>query len=169
MSATKLSRFSRSSLAGAVLLIAASLLLSATQARTETVKFRGVFHQIKVEDIEVGDVPGNVIGIAENKGLVFFENGEVATYSEVLTFDFTNGSFTGQGYTIITFEDGSTQVIKFLGTDKEKGLWKGTFTYLRGSGRFEGIKGSGSFTGKFFESIATGYDDFTGTYTLPKK
>ena len=169
MSATKLSRFSRSSLAGAVLLIAASLLLSATQARAQTVKFRSVFHSIKVEEIEVGDVPGHVVGVIEDIGLTFYENGKIATMSSVFTFDNTYGIGTAQGYSIYTFEDGSTQVHKWQESWTEKGLCKGTFTYLRGSGRFEGIKGSGSFTGKFFESIATGYDDFTGTYTLPKK
>ena len=169
MYATRLTKLSRASLAGVVLLIATCLLLYANQVREETEKGRVVFHMIIKEEIEVGDVPGHVVGVIEDKGLTFYENGEIATMSTVYTFDNTYGIGTAQGYSIYTFEDGSTQVHKWQESWPEKGLTKGTFTYLRGSGRFEGIKGSGSFTGKFFESIATGYDDFTGTYTLPKK
>ena len=155
MSATRITKLSPTSLAGAVLLIVACLLLSVTQARAETEKGREVFHMIKKEEIEVGDVPGHVVGVIEDKGLTFYENGEIATMSTVYTFDNTYGIGTAQGYSIYTFEDGSTQVHKWQESWPEKGLTKGTFTYLRGSGRFEGIKGSGSFTGKFFESIAT--------------
>jgi len=173
LSATKLSRFSRFSLAGAVLLIAASLLLSVTQARAETVKGRLVSHVTKEESIEVGDVPGHVLGVVEYKGLVFFENGEVATISEVETFEATKGSFTFQIYSTLAFEDGSTQIMKGHGTstpqEGKPELAKGTCSYIRGTGRFEGIKGSGSWSGKWFESIATYYGDFTWIYTLPKK
>jgi len=169
MSATRITKLTPASLAGAVLLIVACLLLSVTQARAETEKGRNVIHSIKVEEIEVGDVPGHVVGVIEDKGLTFYENGEIATMSNVFTFDNTYGIGTAQGYSIYTFEDGSTQVHKWQESWTEEGLFKGTYTYVRGTGRFEGIKGSGSFSGKFFESIATGYSDFTGTYTLLKK
>ncbi len=169
MYATRLTKLSRASLAGVVLLIAACLQLYANQAREETEKGRSVFRMTKKEEIEVGDVPGHVVGVIEDKGLTFYENGEIATMSNVFTFDNTYGIGTAQGYSIYTFEDGSTQVHKWQESWTEEGLCKGTYTYVRGTGRFEGIKGSGSFSGKFFESVATGYDDFTGTYTLPKK
>ena len=168
MFATRLTKISRASLAGAVLLIVACLLLSVTQARAETDKGRNVLHRIKVEEIEVGDVPGHVVGVIESKGLTFYENGEVATVSIVHTSDNTNGIGTYQGYGLFTFEDGSTHVHKFQSTSTEEGLFKGTYTYVQGTGRFEGIQGSGSFSGKNFGEPGL-YADFTGTYTLPEK
>ena len=169
MYAPKLTKLSRKFFKETVLLIAACILLSATQAWSETVKGRTVFHTIKKEEIEVGDVPGHVVGVIEDKGLVFYENGDIATMSNVYTFDNTYGIGTAQGYSIYTFEDGSTQVLKWQEKWQKSSTEEGRYTYVRGTGRFEGIKGSGSFSGKFFESIAAGYDDFTGTYTLPKK
>jgi len=57
-----------------VLLVTAGLLVSVTQARAETVKGRAVFHASKVEMIEVGDIPGHVVGLVEFKGLVFYSD-----------------------------------------------------------------------------------------------
>ncbi len=107
--------------------------------------------------------------VRDSVDLTFYENGEIATVSNVFTFDNTNGIGTAQGYSIYTFEDGSTQVHKWQEKWQKSSTEEGRYTYVRGTSRFEGIKGSGSFSGKFFESIATGYSDFTGTYTLPKK
>jgi len=97
------------------------------------------------------------------------------TGSGVETLDFTNGSGPYQGYSLFTFEDGSTQVVKFQGTSKmtkdgKKSLFEGTYSYVRGSGRFEGIQGDGSYTGKNFIAAGAGaYWDLTGTYTLPER
>jgi hypothetical protein len=49
------------------------------------------------------------------------------------------------------------------------------FEYANGAGRFEGIKGSGSFTArgpqwdKDFQSKGFTYYEFRGTYTLPSQ
>ena len=108
----------------------------------------------------------------EYKGLVFFENGEIATYSLAEMIEITKGNVTAQGYAIYTFEDESTQVTKFQGAgtspEGKPISFKGSFTYIRGTGRFEGIQGSGSFSGKFFHGFGP-YWDFTGTYTLPER
>jgi len=49
-------------------------------AGAETLKWRQTLYVNKVERIEVGDVPGHIVGVAEGGGVAFFENGEVATY-----------------------------------------------------------------------------------------
>jgi hypothetical protein len=46
-------------------------------------------------------------------------------------------------------------------------LYKGTFEYIKGTDRFKGIGGSGSYTGKHFTAYGVAYIDYTGTYTLP--
>ncbi len=59
----------------AVIILAAFTI--AVQAGAETAKGRTVYHFFKVERIEVGDVPGHVIGVADGRGLVSFDTGEV--------------------------------------------------------------------------------------------
>ena len=46
-------------------------------------------------------------------------------------------------------------------------LYEGTFEYIKGTGRFKGIEGSGSYTGKHSTPPDVVYIDYTGTYTLP--
>ncbi|MBI3990010.1 MAG: hypothetical protein HY347_10390 [candidate division NC10 bacterium] len=78
---------------------------------------------------------------------------------------------------LYTFEDGSTFVIKVQGTTTAdpggKVSWfKGTFSFIQGSGRFAGIQGSGSYTGKRLAPLAAGaeaYNDFTATYTVSSR
>jgi hypothetical protein len=52
---------------------------------------------------------------------------------------------------------------------------KGEAKYIKGTGRFEGIKGEASFTGKYVapytkdKTKGENVVDVTGKYTLPKK
>ena len=163
------------------MLIAALLLVPTTQARSETVKFRVVNYLVKVEWSPVGDVEGHVIGFFLRSGLVFYENGEVATYSNRGTFDSTKGHSSWEGYGLVTYEDGSTTISKIQGTltpieATKQRSGKGTGEYIKGTGRFEGIKGSFSYTGRqvtpYSEKEGTfsdSYYDVTSTYTVPSK
>jgi hypothetical protein len=144
----------------------------------ETVKGRSAYHFTKIERIEVGDVSGHVIGVAEHRGLMSLDTGEVAIHVSRLMFDYTNGSGTFQGYNSVTFDDGSTKIFKAQGrtTAQPAGVstFEATYTYLKGTGRFEGIQGTGSFTGKRIAPLTPGasgdsYLDFTETYTLPSR
>jgi len=164
-----------------ILFIAALLLMPATQAGAETVKFRLVTYLSKVEWSPVGDVKGHVVGFYSRRGLAFFENGEVATYSNRGWFDSTKGKSSYQGYNFYTYEDGSTTIGKVEGTltpiegTKQRSA-KGTQKFIKGTGRFEGIKGSGTHTGtqvmrysKEKGILGDAYFDVTNTYTLPSK
>ena len=159
-----------------VLCLVVCLLLSVLQVEAETSKTRLVYRLAEVEMMEVGDVPGHVIGVIQLRGLAF-ANGEVGTYSGWVTMDYTNGSGRHEAYGVVTFEDGSAHVTKSQGTteaseDGKISLFEGTFTYTGGAGRFEGIKGKGSYSGKRVAPLSVGadsYNDLTSTYTLPAK
>ena len=160
----------------AVIILAAFTI--AIQAGAETVKGRYVYHFFKVERIEVGDVPGHLIGVADGRGLVSSDTGEVATQLTKLLFDYTNGSGPFQAYNLISYEDGSTKISKVQGrtTAQASGVstFEGTYTFIKGTGRFEGIQGSASFSGKRTAPLTPGgpaecYLDFTETYTLPAR
>jgi hypothetical protein len=140
-----------------------------------TVKGRHVSHRTRVEVIKVGDVEGHIIGMFERRGLTFYEDGEVATYVSRGTFDALKGRSTHQGYSIDTFEDGSTIVHTWHGEGTtapggKTSTSKGTIDKVGGSGRFAEVKGSGSYTCKRLVPGSAGgdsYCDFTETRTMP--
>ncbi len=162
---------------GIIPVVASCLALSAANAGGAELKWRQSQHIVKVDVIQVGDVPGHLVGAGENAGLAFFENGDVAIHSTKFTIDYTNGSGLHQCYVVVTFEDGSVFVTKGQGTttaDQEKKVasFKGAFSFIRGSGRFAGIQGEGAYTGKRFAPVpgvgAELYSDNNATYTASR-
>jgi hypothetical protein len=161
-----------------ILVIAGFLLGSVTQAGAETLKGRSVLTATKDQRIPVNDEAGHVLGMQILEGLAFFENGEIAKLRTHSVFDSTPGKGSQAiNYNIWTFEDGSTIVNRTqrLMVPDNSGNFsaKNTSEILKGTGRFEGIKGTGSATGKNFvpaegEAVRV-YSDFTWTYTLPGK
>jgi len=146
-----------------------------TQAGAETMNFKLVSMLEKVEMVKVSDIKGVVIGVMDRKGLSMFENGDIATTACRGTFDTKKGF---QGYSSLTFEDGSTIVLSWKGPTSRVppggkfGGFTAAFNYAKGSGRFKGIKGSGTFTekkpnwDKDFKAKGFTYYEFTGTYAL---
>lgn len=146
-------------------------------AGAETIRGRQVQFITKAEVIQVGDVPDHIIGIYDQTGLASFDTGEVASITMKGTLDYIKGSGTIQGYTVTTYEDGSTTSSEWHGTAWPDPGGKGTrfestWTYIQGTGRFAGIQGGGTSTARRFVPFGGGaqlYSDVIGTYTLPAK
>jgi hypothetical protein len=150
------------------------VLVPMTQAADE-VAGRVVYHTQKAEMFEAGDVPGHIVGIAQQSGLTFFTkgpaSGQIATRMMNTSYDVVKwkGSYTT--YIVDTFQDGSTLMYKAGGTITpidagNRTAFEGTYEITGGAGRFEGMKGKGSFKGERIGSPKTGgdsYADFTGT------
>jgi hypothetical protein len=128
---------------------------------------------IKGERVPVGDVEGHTVGLVMRGAFYVFENGEVATTNHVATNDYINGAGPFMQYLTIKFPDGSTITIKSQGTmGAGAGAW--TSEIIKGTGRFEGIKGTQSAKAKYLpvepgEAGPKGYGEGTITYTLPSK
>ena len=163
-----------------ILLIAALLLLPATQAVAKTVKFKIVAPLTRVEMIAVPDVEEHVLVLYERRGGVIFENGETAAYHTRGTSDLIKVQGSFKGYSDILYKDGSTAMLQYTGTltlapGEKLPTVKGEGKYIKGTGRFEGIKGKSSFTGKYVthytkdETKGDVVIDATATYTVPKK
>ncbi len=161
-----------------IFIIAAWLLVPATQAKAETMKYNYTSQITKMEFIVYPDVKGHVVGLFERRGVAIFEN-EVAALELWGTFDYIKKQGPWEGYARITFKDGSTFTHKLLGAssfapDGTK-LLKGKGEYIKGTGRFEGIKGEFSLTGRLItpntkdKTKGDNWVEVTGTYTLPKK
>jgi hypothetical protein len=89
------------------------------------------------------------------------------------TGDRTKGLGPSEGYNVTTYPDGSTITAKVkaeatsAGSGKSgSGEGEGTYTWVRGTGKFQGIQGGGTFK---FRVLGPGqwYADFEGEYTLP--
>ncbi len=144
-------------------------------AGTKTMNFKLVSTIEKVEMVKVTDMKGVVIGVMDRKGLSMFENGDIATTACRGTFDTKKGF---QGYSSLTFADGSTLVLSWTGPTSRVapggkfGGFSAKFEYANGTGRFKGIKGKGTFTekkpnwDKDFKAKGFTYYEFTGTYDL---
>ena len=161
-----------------VLMISAWVLGSVIQAGAETMKWKYVGTATKDESISVPDQEGHFLGLQIMEGLGFFENGEIAKARTHAIYD----RIIGKGaqaivYTILTFDDGST-IVSRLQRLIEPGQTMSvsatnTGELIKGTGRFEGIKGTLSATGRQFPPTkgepARAANDVTFTYTLPVK
>ena len=161
-----------------ILVISAWVLGSAIQVGAETMKGKVAITVTKEETIPVNDEPGHILGIRILEGLTFFENGEIAKMRSHSVFDFIPGKGSQSiNYNIWTFDDGSTieNRTQRLTVPDQSGNFsaKNTSEIIKGTGRFEGIKGTGSSTGKTFsasegEAVRV-FSDMTWSYTLPPK
>ncbi len=165
-----------------ILVISAMLLGLSTQVGAETKKYRSVGQFSKAEYMPIGDIEGHIFGMLEFRGLVFIDN-EVAVLTGWAQIDLIKGVGLAQNYYKIVYEDGSTQVLKskFInkwGPDGKTSVWEdGKGEFIMGTGRFAGIKGTDSYTGKRITPISPGLKEARGdfviegtqTYTLPPK
>jgi hypothetical protein len=128
----------------------------------------------------LSNVPLYNVGFRVRGNFMVFENGEVATTNSVTTQDFVKGSGSFIAYNTIYFEDGSTIIVKMQGTTagratagaSARGGW--TSEIIKGTGRFEGIKGTASSKAKYLPVIkgepgSRGYGEGSMTYTLHPK
>jgi hypothetical protein len=75
------------------------------------------------------------------------------------------------GYSTSVMDNGDSTIVRYEGTMQMKkdgsGTDKGTWRYVRGTGKFMGIKGSGTFKGAA-AADGSGWADVTGNYSLAK-
>jgi len=162
-----------------ILSISAWVLGSAIQAGAETLNYKFYTWVNKGEIVPIGDVEGHNVTLIMRGAFYVFENGEVATTDTVTIGDLTKGSGSFKGYFTIKFGDGSTIMVRTQGTlggtaAGTLGSSGSTSEIIKGTGRFEGIKGTQSAKTKYLplekgEAAPKGYGEGTITYTLPPK
>jgi hypothetical protein len=163
-----------------IIVLSAWVLGSAIQAGAETMNYKFYTWLVKEEAIPVDDVEGHIVMLAERKSFYVFENGEVATGNFVVTGDFVKKAGPWMQYGTLKFQDGSTIIYKSQGVFGG-GAASMKSEILKGTGRFEGIKGTQSGKAKYLPpekgepggepgmNINKGYGEGSFTYTLPTK
>ncbi len=98
-----------------ITLLFMSVVLVPTTQGADEIAGRNVQHTLKVETMEVGDVPGHILGVIQSHGLAFYtkgpDSGKIATRIGTTLFDVVNGKGTLTGHEVKTFQDGSTLFI----------------------------------------------------------
>jgi len=162
-------------------LFISGLLLESTEAmaQSKTIKYKVSCYLVHFEHLNVPDVEGHVLATFSRKGLAFFENGEVATFTNWGTQDIIKGKGDAQGYVLFNFDDNSSFMGKFQCTMEPapKGLvsFKCAGDYIKGAGRFDGIKGNYyTLNGRTYTPVSKEfksdmYFEVIGSYTLPSK
>lgn len=124
---------------------AITCILLSGAAAGEEIKYRSMHHRTDVTWHPVGDVEGHGTGSYTRKGFAFFADGEEASHTQAGTFEYTGSNGTYYGHVTITFKDGSTIIERFEGSQDGNDL-AGTSVLVKGTGRFEGIAGTGKHT-----------------------
>ena len=163
-----------------IFLIGVWLVGFATPVGAETMKIRLHSLATKVERVFIGDVEGHTLGLTVRRGILEFENGENGTHISVISSDTIKGTGSVLSYSTITFADGSAIIAKSQstlggGTAVGAHTWsEGTGEIIKGTGRFEGIKGTQTTRMKYFplekgEDGPKAIGEITINYTLPSK
>jgi len=160
-----------------------SIWLFPSQAGAETRKYKIVMYFTKVEMAPIPAIEGQGYFLMEFRGLTFWEDGEISTYSGAAIGESYKGKGPVQNCVTHTFADGSTIVsknkfISISAPDGKTGLYEDiTGEIVKGTGRFEGIKGTITAKGKRVAPVSPGLKEMRGdavveglmTFTLPSK
>ena len=137
------------------------------------VKFKAFAVVTEMERFEVGDTKGHFVSIIQNKGVT--SDGKFVRYFTSRT-DLIKGNGTLSGYgKYVEVKDGDAMFLKYDGTasttkspeGKLKITLKGTYSYTKGTGKYENIQGGGTFSGGY---IGKGilFVDVEGEYFIKK-
>ena len=85
--------------------------------------------------------------------------------------DATGSTARGHGFSISVMDNGDSTFVRYEGTIQMKkdgsATYKGNWKYVRGTGKFAGLTGGGTYTGAG-EANGTAYADVSGHYSLAK-
>ena len=158
----------------ALFTVAFGMILVAYALAGEKFKVRTVKQSVKWEPIEVGDQEGHIIAVGEAKGIStnlegkWFADGWVQHWVGLSDINPKAGLVVVQGYEQRTAPDGSKVCYRYEGKQIRKDYLEGTYSMLSGTGKFEGIRGKGTWT---VNIVAPGqwYSDEEWDIDLPQR
>ena len=128
--------------------------LATSHALAEPVSLNGrdVLYNVADTWTQIGEKKSRGIGTYEVTGLSFMERGETGTALDRGSYMYEDGMSSAQGVYVVTFSDGSSFTQTYSATSRpgDDGIRisEGTFEFVEGTGRYSGIDGNGSYTGK---------------------
>jgi hypothetical protein len=124
----------------------------------ETVTFRNVEHITSSKNQRVGVTDKHLMGVNRATGTASFPDGSTGT-TESVGITVSIGAYapvvgseaTLNGYTSLTFADGSELLFKYIGSvtyGESQNTEKGIAIVIGGKGRYAGAKGTGTWEGE---------------------
>ncbi len=147
-------------------------LSSTTAGEKVKMKWHGATYTVKWEQIEVGDEEGHVVAIYESKSIYINEiTGEktAGTSVNMMDINLKTGQGSVQGYGVSIDKDGDKSFRTHEGKPVGKGHWKGTWTIVKGTGKYEGIKGGGTWDEYSLGPQQQSYLEIEGEFEIPAK
>jgi len=151
-----------------------------TPASVDRTRFSGThtFTMVQPQQMEFGDAPGHVLMLAQAKGSNqspgpdgFMDGAEIVSVSMA---DLVAGNGSNHGYDVqvghgdSVFTQWSGAVATVLSPEKTpQTSFHGTWTKHRGTGRYLGVKGAGTYQGHFTSPTAY-VVEWRGEITVPK-
>jgi hypothetical protein len=137
----------------------------------EKLKWTGTSVTTETQQIEVGDVEGHVMLISKQKQIYMMPSGEkragVAVNSLDMNPKMKQFSITGVGW--VVDKDGDKVMRVHEGKPVGKDHWKGTYRYTSGTGKFKGIKGSGTWESFSMGQGQPSFLEIVGEQEIPKQ
>ena len=139
----------------------------------EKVKGRLVGYTVKWEQVQVGDEEGHVIAVIEDKGISSILMGrklpDGALFRNSTLLDANLKTWLGShvSYAEWTDRDGDKYYSKSNGKLMGGGTWEGEWAFVKGTGKFEGIQGKGTWVG-FTVGPMQWYLDWEGEMELSR-
>ena len=133
------------------------LALGGDAVAAEKVKLRTVLYGVKWETIELSDHEGHLIGVVEGKGIQSVIAGKLlcdgctVRYGAVIDVETKIGTGACHGYGEVTDKDGDKYYYARRGkmlrmeAQASRSDWEGEVTIVRGTGKYEGIQGKGTW------------------------
>ena len=122
--------------------------------KTTTVEATVILSGPPATMLPAGDDKAHLVGLGQRTGKAVLSDGRKAEYSNVFFMDLYRGKGVSVwGYSKMLFQDGSWLFIKwdseFAGRDKAGNpIMQGTGTISKGTGQYEGIKGTAKFNNR---------------------
>jgi hypothetical protein len=136
----------------------------------EKFTLHGVSFGTSWKQAEVGDVEGHVLAISESKAL-FIDNKtggkSLGTETNFLDINLKTGRGTLKGYGIEIYPNGDKIMRMHEGKPVGKAHWKGTWTITKGTGKYEGAKGGGTWDSYSMGQGQPSYVDVEGEMEMP--
>lgn len=151
------------------------MVLGAASVASAQTKWSGQEQCAKPEPqytVPVGDKADHVVVLGKAK--CTWSAGEIGGVKikeadDTVISDVSGGSSSDRGYAAVSMEDGDTAFVRWEGKatvkDKAPSDGHGTWAFVSGTGKLKGIKGKGTYKGKW-NPDGTGTFGVEGTYTL---
>lgn len=124
------------------------------------------------QKVDIPDHPGHALSLSQFK-CSWTKPMEVEGVQDKDGIDSSAGEVhgsngTSHGYYVDNMANGDKTYVHWQGTDAMKdGTSEGKWTYTGGTGKFKGIKGGGTYKGKYAQDGSVSFD-VEGGYTMPK-